>query len=72
MSRSSVFETRRARSGAGAGRQILSSWLRSIELWLIRQQRRQDLSTLDDRLLDDIGISREDALWKAGKSFWRH
>jgi uncharacterized protein YjiS (DUF1127 family) len=36
-----------------------------------RRQGRQDLSALDDRLLEDIGISREDALGKAGKPFWR-
>jgi uncharacterized protein YjiS (DUF1127 family) len=47
-----------------------SSWDRTIEIWLIRWQGRQDLSALDDRLLDDIGISREDALWKVGKPFW--
>ncbi len=71
MSQSSVLEPRRASCGAGTGRNILSSWVRSIEIWLIRQQGRQDLSALDDRLLDDIGISREDVLWKAGKPFWR-
>ncbi len=71
MSQASVFEPRRASTSAGTGRYILSSWARTIEIWLIRQQGRQDLSLLDDRLLDDIGISREDALWKTGKPFWR-
>jgi uncharacterized protein YjiS (DUF1127 family) len=71
MSQSSVLEPRRATAGAWTGRIILSSWARIIEIRLIRQQRHQDLSALDDRMLDDIGISREDALWKAGKPFWR-
>jgi uncharacterized protein YjiS (DUF1127 family) len=39
--------------------------------WLMRQQVRQDLGALDDRLLEDLGISREDALWQARKPFWR-
>lgn len=76
MSRSSVFESRSARSGAVTGRHILSSLFRSIELRLIRHQGRQDLSSLGDHLLkdigisrEDIGISREDAFWKAGKPF---
>ena len=71
MSQSSVLEPHRASRGAGTGRNILSSWARTIEIWLIRHQARQDLSALDDRLLDDIGISHEDALWKAGRPFWR-
>jgi uncharacterized protein YjiS (DUF1127 family) len=78
MSRSSVFESRRARSGAVTGRHILSSLVRSIELWLIRHQGRQDLNSLGDHLLkdigisrEDIGISREDALWTVGKPFRR-
>jgi uncharacterized protein YjiS (DUF1127 family) len=50
---------------------MLTSWARTIEIWLIRHQGRQDLSSLDDRLLEDIGISREDARWKASKPFWR-
>jgi uncharacterized protein YjiS (DUF1127 family) len=45
-------------------------WFHAIGTWLGRRRLRQDLSDLDDRLLDDIGISREDALWKAGKSLW--
>ena len=71
MSQLSVLESRPVCSGAGTGRHMLSSLARSIEIWLIRQQERQELSSLDDRLLDDIGISREDALWEAGKPFWK-
>jgi len=50
---------------------MLSSMVRTMEIWLIRQQERQELSSLDDRLLDDIGMSRGDALWEAVKPFWR-
>jgi uncharacterized protein YjiS (DUF1127 family) len=71
MSQSPVLEPRRATAGAWTGRNILSSWACTIKIWLIRQQGRQDLSALDDRMLNDIGISREDALWKVGEPFWR-
>jgi uncharacterized protein YjiS (DUF1127 family) len=54
-----------------AVRAVLSCWSSAIEIWLNRRQGRQDLSALDDRLLADVGISREDALWEAGKPFWR-
>jgi uncharacterized protein YjiS (DUF1127 family) len=36
---------------------------------LIRQRRA--LAQLDSRLLDDIGVSREDAVREAAKPFWR-
>ena len=56
------------------GRHMLTGWVRTIEIWLIHHQGRQDLSSLSDHLLKDIGISREDigtsredAFWKAGK-----
>jgi uncharacterized protein YjiS (DUF1127 family) len=59
-----------------AGRHMLAGWARTIEIWLIRHQGRQDLSSLGDHLLkdigisrEDIGISREDAFWKSGKPF---
>jgi uncharacterized protein YjiS (DUF1127 family) len=71
MSQSFVQERRRASSPAQTYRRILSNWCRSVEIWLNRRYGRQELSSLDDRLLDDIGISREDALWKASKPFWR-
>jgi uncharacterized protein YjiS (DUF1127 family) len=71
MSQSFVQEPRRASSPAQTSRHILSNWSRAIAIWLDRRRGRQELSSLDDRLLDDIGISREDALWKASKPFWR-
>jgi uncharacterized protein YjiS (DUF1127 family) len=71
MSRSSVLESHRAHSRAGTGRRIWSGWADTMASWLMRHQVRQDLSALDDRLLEDLGISREDALWQARKPFWR-
>jgi uncharacterized protein YjiS (DUF1127 family) len=67
----SIREPVRTASIAAAGRTVLSRWAGSIGIWLNRRQGRQDLSALDDRLLADIGISREDALWKVRKPFWR-
>ena len=52
-------------------RHMLTDWARTIEIWFVRYQGRRDLSLLGDHLLKDIGISREDAVWKAGKPFWR-
>jgi uncharacterized protein YjiS (DUF1127 family) len=36
-----------------------------------RWRQRQDLRELDDRLLCDIGITREQAKHEASKPFWR-
>ena len=69
MSHSSALEPR-PNSGAKTGRRILSSLARTIGRWLIRRDGRQALLSLDDRLLKDIGISREDA-GKADKPFWK-
>jgi len=70
MSQSSVMEAPRASAAARTAQNVLSTWVRSIETWLIRRQGRQDLNSLDDRLLEDIGVSREDVPGKAAKPFW--
>jgi uncharacterized protein YjiS (DUF1127 family) len=67
----SVREPVRAGSFVATVRAMLSSWTSTVAIWLDRRQGRQDLTELDDRLLDDVGISREDAVWEAGKPFWR-
>jgi uncharacterized protein YjiS (DUF1127 family) len=70
MSQSSVMEAPRASAAARTGRNGHSTWVHSMETWLIRRQGWQDLNSLDDRLLEDIGVSREDVLGKTAKPFW--
>jgi uncharacterized protein YjiS (DUF1127 family) len=52
----------------------VGGWLRTLGLWIDRsRQRRQlgELAELNDYLLKDIGVSREEALREAEKPFWR-
>ena len=56
----SLREPVRGSSAWAAGWHFLPSWADTMGVWLSRRQGRQDLSLLDDRLLEDIGISRED------------
>jgi uncharacterized protein YjiS (DUF1127 family) len=70
MSQSVVQQPPRARGGAGTGLHLARRWLHAIEIQLNRRQGRQDLSLLDDRLLKDIGVSREQALRKAREPTW--
>jgi uncharacterized protein YjiS (DUF1127 family) len=49
-------------------------WLGSVRLWTERYRQRQALFNLAEantHLLDDIGLSRNDALREAAKPFWR-
>ena len=59
MSQSSVMEAPRASATARAGRNVFSAWARHIQTRLIRRQGWQDLNSLDDHLLRDVGFSRE-------------
>jgi uncharacterized protein YjiS (DUF1127 family) len=67
----SIKKPVRAGSIVAVGQAVLSSSASMIMIWLNRHQGRRDLSELDDRLLADVGISREDAVREAGKPFWR-
>lgn len=44
----------------------------SLSLWMARARQRDALGDLaaDKHLLDDIGLTREQALREAGKPFW--
>jgi uncharacterized protein YjiS (DUF1127 family) len=46
-------------------------WPAALRRMRERWRQRQDLRELDDRLLRDIGITREQARREANKSFWR-
>lgn len=43
----------------------------TICLWLLRSESRRQLQHLNDRMLDDIGISRHQARQEAEKPFWQ-
>jgi uncharacterized protein YjiS (DUF1127 family) len=50
------------------------SWLRTLGFWIDRSRQRKqlgELAELNDYLLKDIGVSREEALREAEKPFWR-
>lgn len=42
-----------------------------VKTWRNRAVSRSHLAQLDDRMLDDIGLSRKDAKRIAGKPFWK-
>lgn len=38
--------------------------------WVARQRSRRALTKLDDRLLDDVGLSRTERSRETAKTFW--
>jgi len=49
-------------------------WLRTLGFWIDRSRQRKqlgELAELNDYLLKDIGVSREEALREAAKPFWQ-
>jgi len=71
MSQSFVLQPYPAKSGARSRLPVLSGWVGAINMWLARRQGWQDLNSLDDRMLKDVGITREQALRGAGNPFWK-
>jgi len=56
----------------GRSREVLVAWLDRIALGLERRHQRQQLLELDDHLLADIGVSRQQAVEEALKPTWTH
>jgi len=64
----------RARRRQSVSSSSIDAWLRTLGFWIDRsRQRRQlgELAELNDYLLKDIGVSREEAMREAAKPFWR-
>ena len=55
-------------AGGGA---LMDDLIGLIGRWQARADQRRRLATLDQRLLSDIGIQREQALNEAEKPFWQ-
>jgi uncharacterized protein YjiS (DUF1127 family) len=45
--------------------------LRKVWSWMERSQQRRALAELDDRLLRDIGLTRDDARRECASPFWK-
>ena len=63
---------------AGRARPQWNSWRafapwRDVEIWAARRSQRRTLGELagEQHLLDDIGLTRAQALAEAAKPFWR-
>ena len=48
---------------------LIMGWIDAIESWFSRRRAYQDLSELDARMLDDVGISGEQVR-RLGKPPW--
>ncbi len=42
-----------------------------LTLWQQRTSTRRAMAEMDDRMADDIGLSRQDIMLEASKPFWR-
>ena len=50
---------------------LLASARGILREWRERSRGRQEIATLDDRSLRDIGLTRSEAEFVANKPFWR-
>ena len=43
-----------------------------LHYWMERARTRRQLRELDDRILEDIGMTRDQAAAESAKYFWQH
>lgn len=53
-----------------AAYELVRAW-GTLKMWHHRSVSRRQLAQLDDRMLDDIGLTRGEAERIAGKPFWK-
>lgn len=71
MSHVSVHATGLARYRRATLQHALLSSVHMLQVWIDRRLQRQALADLGDRLLDDVGLSLEQARREAAKPFWK-
>lgn len=59
------------RIDAGWPGEMIVSRLRIAQSWIERRRQRHALAALDDRLLQDIGLTRFDVKKEYNKPFWQ-
>lgn len=64
------LEIARGHGPAKARGRLVRGWIRLLHA-VRRQRQRAALAQLDERLLQDIGVSREQARAEADKPIWR-
>lgn len=67
---SSLRTPSRPRLAASTGR-VAGFLFDLIATWLQRSRERQQLQTLDDRALGDLGLSRDQIMREIEKHFWQ-
>ena len=50
---------------------ILEKTLGTVKMWKARSRQRKQLALLDNRLLEDIGLTKADVKREIAKPFWR-
>ena len=50
---------------------ILSGLIETMAVWIVRRRQRRALAELDEHLLNDVGLSPEQARREAAKPFWK-
>ncbi|NUB06273.1 DUF1127 domain-containing protein [Azospirillum sp. Vi22] len=60
----------RERPGQGIGNAVVALF-DTVATWNERRRQRRALEALPDHLLQDIGLSRADAVTEADKPFWQ-
>jgi uncharacterized protein YjiS (DUF1127 family) len=50
---------------------ILSGLIETTAVWFVRRRQRRALAELDEHLLNDVGLSRDQARRETAKPFWK-
>lgn len=45
--------------------------IKQLQFWIDRSRQRKHLARLDDRMLEDIGLTRDQVLVEINKPFWK-